>query len=80
MQNAVTKNSKLPFKCPMLCVSLVGGSLVLALIFLIFYMGYISIEVAIWLSMGVFLLLAIYESLLLSLITRHMINSVDKKF
>ena len=77
MQSTCTKNSQLPFKCRMLCVSLIGGSLVLVFIFLISYLGYISIESAIWISMGVFTLLALYESLLLSLIARHMIKGIS---
>jgi len=78
MQNTTTQNSKLPFKCRMVCVSLVGGSLMIALIFLIHYMGYISIEAALWASAGVFVMAAIYESFLLSLIARHMFNSINE--
>ena len=78
MKDTCSKNIKLPFKCRMLCVSLIGGSLVLAFIFLIFYLGYISIETAIWVSMGVFIILAIYESILLSLITGNMIKRLNK--
>ena len=78
MENTCSKNSKIPFKCRMVCVSLIGGSLVLVLIFLIYYMGHISIETAIWISGAVFFSLAIYESFLLSLLTRNMINRVNK--
>ena len=76
MQN--TDKSQLPFKCRMLCVSLIGGSLTLVFIFSIYYMGYISIEAAIWVSMGFFIILAIYESFLLSLVTKHMIKETNK--
>ena len=78
MQNTYTDKSQLPFKCRMLCVSLIGGSLTLVFIFSIYYMGYISIEAAIWVSMGFFILLAIYESFLLSLVTKHMIKETNK--
>jgi len=78
MQNTTVKNSKLPFKCPMLCISLVVGSLALALIYVIYYMGYISTETALWAAAGVFIVAALYESFLLSLITRHMLNSVNE--
>jgi len=74
MQNATTRNSNLPFKCRMLCVSLAGGSLMLVLVFLLYYMGYISIEVAGWAAAGIFVAAAIYESFLLTLITRHMLK------
>ena len=72
------KYNNLPYKCRMICVSLIGGSLTLAFIFFIYYLEYISIETAIWISAGVFILLAIYESVLFSLLTRHMINMVNK--
>jgi len=78
MQNTCTDNSQLPFKCRMVCVSLIGGSLTLVLIFLIYYMGYISIEAALWASMVAFIILATYESFLLSLIARHMIKEINK--
>ena len=74
MQNATTQNSKLPFKCRMLCVSLVGGSLMLVLVFLLYYMEYISIEVAGWAAAGIFVAAAIYETFLLTLVTRHMLK------
>ena len=78
MQNDAAKNSKLPFRCPILCVSLVGGSLLLALIYIVYYMGYISTDAALWAAAGVFIVAVLYESFLLSLITRHMINRVNE--
>ena len=78
MQSAMVKNSKLPFKCRMVCVSLVGGSLALALIYILYYMGYISTEAALWATAGVFIVVALYEAFLLSLITRHMLNSLNE--
>jgi len=77
MKNTCTNNSQLPFKCCMVCVSLIGGSMALVFIFLIYYMGYISTEAAIWVSMGLFIILAFYESFLLSSITRHMIKGIN---
>jgi uncharacterized RDD family membrane protein YckC len=78
MKSICLKKTTLPFKCRMLCVSLIGGSVVLAVIFLIYYLGAISIETAIGISFGVFILLALYESFLLSLITGHMIKGMSK--
>ena len=78
MQSATAKNSKLPFKCRMVCVSLIGGSLALVLIYTVYYMGYISTEAALWAAAGVFIMVALYESFLLSLITRHMLNSLNE--
>ena len=78
MQNTTTQNSRLPFNCRMLCVSLGGASIMLTLIFSLYYVDYISAEVAIWAAVGVFVMAAIYESFLLSLIARYMLNSVNK--
>jgi len=78
MRNCTTQNSKLPFKCRMLCVSLVGGSLLLVLVFLAYYMGYISIETAGWTAAGIFTAAALYEIFLLTLITRYMLNGDNK--
>jgi len=41
-------------------------------------MGYISTDAALWAAAGVFIVAALYESFLLSLITRHMINRVNE--
>ena len=79
MQNTTTKNSKPPFNCYMLCVSLIGASVMLILIFLFYFMDLISTEVAMWASVSVFFLAAIYEIYLVSLVTRHMIKSVNEK-
>jgi len=79
MQNTTTKNSKPPFNCYMLCVSLVGASVLLLFIFLLYFMDLISTEVAIWTSMSVFFLAAIYEIFLVSLVTRHSLKSLNGK-
>ncbi len=74
-------NNKLPFKCRALCVSLAGASLMLIFDFLLHYIGYISTETAMWTAAGIFLVAATYESFLLSLIVKYMLNSlkVDSK-
>ena len=76
MQAVAAGNSKLPFKCRMVCISLIVGSLMLVLVYIVYYLGLISTETAIWAAAIVFILAALYESFLLSLITRHMLNSV----
>lgn len=78
MQNTCNKNSELPFKCHWVCVPLIGGSLILAFIFYLFYVGYIAIDTAIWISMGVFMIIAIYESFLFFSLTKFMGNEVNK--
>ncbi len=78
MKNTTIQTNNLPFKCRMVCVSLIFGSLILILIWSLKYMGFISMEAAIWASMVIFTAAAIYESFLLSSITKHMINSINK--
>ena len=79
VQYTTLRSSELPFKCRMLCVSLVFGTLAVAVIFWLFYVGLISIDAAIWSAMGVFFAAALYESFLLSLIVRHMLRRVEKQ-
>jgi hypothetical protein len=61
----------------MVCVSLVGGTLLIAVIYIFYYLGYISIQTAMWAGGGVFVAAAIYETFLMSLITRHMLNRIN---
>lgn len=72
------QNNNLPFKCRVLCVSLAGASLMLILDFLLHYVGYISTKAAMWAAAGIFLVAAIYESFLLSLVVKYMFNSLKK--
>ncbi len=76
MDYTTTQKSKLPFKCRALCVSLAGASALLIVDYLLYYIGYISAEAAIWVAIGVFVLAAIYESFLLSLIAKHMLKQI----
>jgi biotin transporter BioY len=77
MLSTTSKSSELPFKCRMVCVSLVGGTLLIAIIYLFYYFGFISIEAAMWAGGGVFIAAAIYETVLMSLITRYMLGRVN---
>ncbi len=79
MQKTTTQNKRLPFRCPMLCVSLAIASLLLIIIISLYSMHYISSEVAMWATFSVFLMAAIYESALVFTLVRHMINTVPKK-
>jgi biotin transporter BioY len=76
LQNTTPGRHGLPYKSCMLCVSLVVGTTAIAFIYLLFSAGYISIDAAIWTAIGVFIAAAIYESVLLSLIVKHMLNRV----
>jgi len=71
MQNTTIQQRKLTFRCRMLCVSLVAGSLILSLIFIVYYIGHISIEAAVLSAMSVTVAAAIYEIILLFQITRY---------
>ena len=79
MQKATIQNEGLPFRCPMLCVSLAIASLMLIIIISLYSMNYISSGVAMWATFSVFLLAAIYESALVFTLVRHMINNVVPK-
>jgi len=52
--------------------------MILAFIFYLFYVGYISIDAAIWVSMSVFIMIAIYESFLFFSLTKFMGKEVNK--
>ena len=78
MQSTCNKNSELPFKCRWVCVSLIGGSLALVIIYSLYYISYISIETAIGLAMGLFVLIAIYESFLFFRLTMFMSGKINK--
>ena len=78
MQSKCKKNSELPFKCRWVCVSLIGGSLALVVIYSLYYVSYISIETAIGLAMGIFVLIAIYESYLFFRLTMFMSGKINK--
>ncbi len=79
MQDTTTQNKKLPYSCIVLCVSLGGASLMLVLIYSLYSMGYFSAETAIWAAISVFIVAATYESFLVSIMTRHMINRLSKE-
>jgi hypothetical protein len=78
MQKTINQNEGLPFRCPMLCVSLAIASLMLIAIISLYSMDYISSNVAMWATFSVFLLAAVYESALVFTLVRHMINKVPK--
>ncbi len=79
MRNITKKKSKLPFNSYLLCVSLVSASILLILIFLLHFMSLISTKIAIWASICVFLLAATYEIFLVSLLTKFIFRSINKK-
>ncbi len=77
MQTTTTKNNKRIFSYPVLWVSLASlaslavALLMLAPIFLLYYMGYISTGVTAWTTLGVFVLAVIYDDFLLCIIKKN---------
>lgn len=76
MPQSSTQRSKLPFHCHMLWISLLGATIILAIIFELAQNQYISGDVAIWSAVWVFIAAAAYEIFLFSLITRHMMKKL----
>jgi hypothetical protein len=76
MQPPRPQQEKLPFRCRVLCLSLLGATLLLLLDYYLYAAGYLSMLVAIWLATAVFVLAALYESFLLSLVVKHMFKSL----
>lgn len=77
MQTITTKNNKRIFNYPVLWVSLASlaslavALLMLAPIFLLYYMGYISTGLTAWTTLGVFVLAVIYDDFLLCMIKKN---------
>jgi hypothetical protein len=77
MRNTTIQNSKFPFCCPVLWVSLTSlasmavALFILAPIILLYYEGYISTEATVWAALGVFVAAVIYDYFLLFLINRN---------
>lgn len=78
MQHTVMQRKRLPFKTSALVVSLCGASILLALDVYLYYIDYISAEVAMWAATGIFVVAASYESFLLSLVAKFMFKSLKK--
>lgn len=57
----------------MLCLSLAGATVLLVAIFALYQAGLMSMVVAVWAAVAVFVIAAIYEIFLLSLVLRHML-------
>ncbi len=62
----------------MLVVTLVAGIVILIPLYLLYNAGYVSADVTIWLTIGVFVAAAGYESYLFYLITKAMMKRVDE--
>ncbi|MCW8881711.1 MAG: hypothetical protein OQK92_05300 [Sedimenticola sp.] len=73
MADYIIRSSKLPYSYHMLWVSLAVSLLVLTPIYFLHNAGYLSTEITVWITMGVILSAAIYESFLLYILTRHML-------
>lgn len=69
------RNSQLPYSYNMLWVSLATSLVILSPLYLLLYFGMISLLLTVWITVGVIVLAALYESSLLFILTRHMLKS-----
>ena len=78
MYHRIVNHPKLPVNWRMLVLTLVVGIVVLIPLYLLFNAGIISATFTIWTTVLVFIFAAGYESYLFYLITKAMINRVEK--
>lgn len=69
------RNSRLPYSYHMLWVSLASSLVILSPLYLLLHFGMISLLLTVWITVGVIVLAALYESSLLFILTRHMLKS-----
>lgn len=79
MQKTSTQNKGLPYRFTMLCISLVGASILIIFVLLLYKMDYISSVVAMWATVSIFFVAAIYESSLAFILVSQMVNKAPKK-
>ncbi len=77
MKDYIIRRKGLPYSYHMLWVSLAVSLIILTPIYLLHSMSYLSTELTVWITMGVILTAAIYESFLLFILTRHMLHKTD---
>lgn len=77
MKTSQFHRKMLPFRPRMFSLSLGFASLLLISIYFLALMDVISTEVAIFAIVGVFAAAAVYESILFSLVTRHMMQKIS---
>lgn len=77
LKNTQLHRYGIPFKPRLLSLSLGVASLLLLIIYFLSRMAILSTETAIFAAVGVFAAAAIYESILFSLVTRHMMQKLN---
>lgn len=74
MKTLPLPGSRLPYSYHMLWVSLAVSLLILIPVYMLHHYGLVSTLLAIWITVGVIVVAAVYESSLLLLLTRFMLN------
>ncbi|WP_321528760.1 hypothetical protein [Sedimenticola selenatireducens] len=76
MKTLPLRNSRLPYSYHMLWVSLASSLVILSPLYLLLHFGMISLLLTVWITVGVIVLAALYESSLLFILTRHMLKNI----
>jgi len=74
MKSVPLRSGRLPYSYHMLWVSLAVSLLILIPVYMLHHHGLISTLLAIWITVAVIVVAALYESSLLFLLTRFMLN------
>lgn len=75
MKTLPLRNGRLPYSYHMLWVSLAVSLVILSPLYLLLHYGLVSLLLTVWITVGVIVLAALYESSLLLILTRHMLKS-----
>ncbi len=71
-------DNKLPVSWYMVVATLVAAIVILIPLYHVYNAGYISAGLTIWITVGVFVAAAVYESYLFYMITKTMLDRIDK--
>jgi len=75
MKTLPLRNGRLPYSYHMLWVSLAVSLVILSPLYLLLHFGLVSLLLTVWITVGVIVLAALYESSLLLILTRHTLKS-----
>lgn len=72
------EKTKLPYSYHMLWLSLAGSLLLLTPVYILHHFGVLTTATTMWITLGVIVTAALYESYLLFVLTSHMLRKHDK--
>ncbi|MCW8883997.1 MAG: hypothetical protein OQK12_01925 [Motiliproteus sp.] len=72
------KRRTLPVGWGMIVLTLVIGVAILVPLYMLYNAGYISTNLTIWITCAVFIFAAVYESYLFYVLTKTMLNRMDR--